>query len=96
LVYLGASLAKRKRAWWAAIGVFLGHVCIGTVAFAALCMASIGLSLRVQSIQADFKVPPLTLLVLTGLEQVILIVDAVLFALYPAVTAARALTEILK
>jgi hypothetical protein len=41
-------------------------------------------------------VPAFTLWVLTGLEYTILVVDAVLFAVYLAVTATKALKEMLE
>jgi hypothetical protein len=75
---------------------FLGHFFAGTIIFSMLCAASVGLSLIMNSVQSNFEVPAFTIRVLTGLEQTILVVDAVLFAVYLAATAARALREILK
>jgi hypothetical protein len=60
-----------------------------------LCAASAGLSLTMHFLQR-YKVPAFTLWVLTGLEYTILVVDAVLFAVYLAVTATKALKEMLE
>jgi hypothetical protein len=89
-------VSRRKRIWWLPIVSFLVHVLCGAVFFFVLCTTSIGLSLIVQSVEANFRIPALTLLVVTGLEQTIVIVDAVLFVAYLAVTAARTLKEILR
>jgi hypothetical protein len=43
-----------------------------------------------------YHVPVFTIWVLTGLENTILVVDTVLFAVYLAVTAAQALREMLE
>lgn len=74
----------------------MGHVFGGTFFFLVLCATSIGLSFVMNSIQKNFEVPAFTLLVLTGFEKMIVIVDAVLFAVHFAATAARALWEILR
>lgn len=89
-------MPRQNDTWWRPIARFLGHFFAGTVIFTMLCAVSVSLSLMMHSLQANFEVPALTILVLTGLENTILVVDAVLFAVYLAATATRALREILK
>ncbi len=89
-------MSKRKRSWSTCVGHIIGHVIGGTVFFLVLCATSVGLSLVMTSIQQSFEVPIFTLLVLTGFEKMILVVDAVLFAVHFAATAVRALREIFR
>jgi hypothetical protein len=88
-------MSKRKHVWWRPIARFLGHLFSGTVIFLMLCAASVGLSLILHFLQR-YQVPAFTIWVLTGLENTILVVDAVLFAVYLAVTATQALREMLE
>lgn len=88
-------MGKRKRPWWDPILHLVGHPIIGAATFIVLCAASIGLSLLMQAVETNVELPPLTLLALTVLEDAIVLVDAVLFAVYFAAAAVRAFWEIL-
>jgi hypothetical protein len=60
-----------------------------------LCAASVSLSFTMHFLQR-YEVPAFTIWVLTGLEFTILVIDAVLFAVYLAITATQALKEMLE
>lgn len=72
--------------WWAPVAHFAGHVVVGALMFTIIASVSVLLSLAVHWLEG-LGVPQFTLLVLIFLERAILVIDAIAFLLYLAVTA---------
>ena len=83
---------QQKQKIWTPIVHFAAHTFVGSIIFLIVGLAAVGLSILVHML-ADWGVDIFTVFVLTLLERVILVADAVLFVIYLSVTAIKTVKE---
>ena len=77
---------QQKQKIWTPIVHFAAHTFVGSIIFLIVGLPAVGLSILVHML-GDAGIDTFTVLVLTLLERVILVADAVLFVVYLSVTA---------